>query len=161
MENKRPLILSDVEAKRIYKTASPELKIMLEDTFGKKFFSQSITEHIKTYEDACAELGIVPIDEAALLYHGFTRDEIAYQKLKIIVRALNEGWEPDWKNQNQYKYYPYFYYTSSDASVACANAYNAPSTARTSIGSRLCLKSRELAIFAGNQFIELYKEFIL
>jgi len=28
-------------------------------------------------------------------------------KMSIIVKALNEGWEPDWDNDNEPKYYPF------------------------------------------------------
>ena len=160
MENKRSLILSDVEAKRIYKIASPELKIILEDTFGKEFFSQKVTERIKTYEDACAELGITPICENTLLKNGFTKGEIAYRKVKTIIQVLNEGWQADWNNEYQDKWIPWFYH-SSTVGFAYAVSTITPSSMYTDISSRLCLKNEELAIYMGKRFVDLYKEFII
>lgn len=164
MENKRPLILSDVEAKRIYKTASPELKIILEDTFGKEFFSQKVTERIKTYEDACAELGITPICENTLLKNGFTKGEIAYRKVKTIIQVLNEGWQADWNNEYQDKWIPWFspwFYHGSIVGLAYVSSTITPSSMCTNISSRFCLKNEELAIYMGKRFVDLYKEFII
>ena len=55
---------------------------------------KDITKRVKTYADACAVLGIEPMNEAVLVKLGFTNDEIAYRKLKTIAEALNEGWRP-------------------------------------------------------------------
>lgn len=156
----KTLQIEESKARSIYKTASSELKVMLEDTFGKEFFSQKVTERIKTYEDACSELGITPIDESVLLSNGFTKDEIAYRKIKTITEALNEGWKPNWNDENQKKWIPWFYPNSSSGFVFLdASCYF--SFAAAGNGSRLCFKSDELAEYAGKQFVELYKEFIL
>lgn len=53
---------------------------------------KDITKRVKTYADACAVLGIEPMNETVLAKLGFTKDEIAYRKLKTIAEALNEGW---------------------------------------------------------------------
>lgn len=71
---------------------------------------KDITKRVKTYADACAVLGIEPMNETVLAKLGFTKDEIAYRKLKTIAEALNEGWRPDWANSNEYKYWPWFVY---------------------------------------------------
>ena len=156
----KTLQIEESKARSIYKTASSELKIMLEDTFGKEFFSQKVTDRIKTYEDACAELGITPIDESVLLSNGFTKDEIAYRKIKTITEALNEGWKPNWNDENQKKWIPWFYPNSSSGFVFFSTYYDC-SAAFAGYGLRLCFKSDELATYAGKQFTELYKDFIL
>jgi hypothetical protein len=61
---------------------------------------------IKTYEDACASLGISPITD----FGDDTPDEVAYKKLKTISRALwGKDFEPrpDAKGGKWY-YYPWF-----------------------------------------------------
>jgi hypothetical protein len=162
MEKKiKTLQIEESKAKSIYKMASAELKIMLEDTFGKDFFSKKITERIKTYEDACAILGIEPIADEVLLKLSFTKDEIAYRKLKTITEALNEGWLPDWTNSNQYKYWPWFLYNPNSAGFGYAAASGAASNTNANVGSRLCFKTRELATYAGTQFTDIYNEFLL
>ena len=122
---------------------------------------KDITKRVKSYEDACAVLGIEPDNEDVLVKLGFTKDEIAYRKLKTIAKALNEGWEPDWANSNEYKYYPWFTYSGADAGLAYAATYHAASTTYAYIGSRLCFKTFALARYAGEQFTDIYNEYLL
>jgi hypothetical protein len=153
------LQIEESNARSLYKTASPEFKQTLEDTFGKKFFSGSITDRIKTYEDACAELGIAAQLEDTLKELGFTPDEINLRKIKTITEALNEGWKPDWNDSKQYKYYPWFKMSSGGFVFGGADCDG--SDARAGGASRLCFKSRELAKYAGEQFTKLYSDYIL
>lgn len=122
---------------------------------------KDITKRVKTYADACAVLGIEPMNEAVLVKLGFTNDEIAYRKLKTIAEALNEGWRPDWANSNEYKYWPWFVYDTAYAGFSYANTDNAAADTDASVGSRLCYKTRELATYAGRQFEGLYSDFLL
>ena len=73
----------------------------------------------------------------------------------VIVKALNDGWIPDWDDSNQYKYYPWFYLGEN---FRCDYYYDCYSY--SVVSSRLCLKSKELAIYAGQQFREIYKKFM-
>jgi hypothetical protein len=97
------LSISDNDALKEYPSASPVIKTILETSFGKAFFSQKITDRVKSFEDACNVLGI------STNIIGGTADEIAYRKLKIIIQALNEGWTPNWNDTDEPKYYPWFY----------------------------------------------------
>lgn len=149
----------DKYAKEVYsRTGSAELKETLESIFGKDFFMGTITDRIKTYEDACHELDESPVDVDDMLSKGFTVDEISYRKLKTIVRALNEGWVADFKDSDQAKWYPWFRMSSAGSGYVSTNF--APSTTVTSIGSRLCVKSQSLAVYLGEQFFALYDEFL-
>ena len=77
---------------------------------------KDITERIKTFEDACAELG----NEHPFVrtYNEYARnmseenkndvDVIAYLKLRIIVAALNEGWKPKF-TKDEWRWYPWHY----------------------------------------------------
>lgn len=118
-----------------------------------------VTERIKTYEDACRELDIPLMPERC---KGMTEDETAYYSLKVITKALNEGWEPDWTNQEQRKWYPWFEVTGTNpAGLSCSITYYAVSTTYANVGSRLCFKTEALAKYAGTQFIKLYEKYLL
>lgn len=148
-------------ARELYPTAAPEFKKMLEETFGKKSLKQDITERIKTYGDVCKELGI---DETSITFSGsFDSDDIAsilaYNKLRNITRALNEGWTPDWENGDELKYYNWLNMNSSAASRFSFGACGCV-VAVSSVAARLCFKSRELAEYAGKQFEDIYREFM-
>jgi hypothetical protein len=111
-----------------------------------------ITARIKTFEDACKETGINPV-----FNESDTPDEIAYKKLKVIAKALNEGWEPNWDNEDEYKYYPYFDMRNNSFSFSDSYYWHS----FTSVGSRLCYRSSKLAVYAGTQFNDLYKDLMV
>lgn len=118
-----------------------------------------VTERIKTYEDACRELDIPLMPERC---KGMTEDETAYYSLKVITKALNEGWEPDWTNQEQRKWYPWFEVTGTNpAGLSYSLTAYPVSTTNANIGSRLCFKTEALAKYAGTQFIKLYEKYLL
>lgn len=171
---------------KILETLYPDVNFTSQD-------DRPVTERIKTFEDAVEALGnhaLVnqyrriteeqnpPMDETAT-------DLIAYLKLRIVVAALNEGWEPKFI-EDEWRYVPvHFLYTDEElddkdeewkrdscliptgdyvteyAGLAFAGSDDAPSNTYADIGSRLCLKTPELATFCGKQFIELWADFWL
>lgn len=144
---------------------------------------KDVKERIKTFEDACREIGIDAEawsrDKISL---GLEPDVLAFLKLRIIVKALNEGWEPQFI-EDEYRYYPWFilytgeeynkldeeeksrvvYRSSSNAyalgGVSCANAYDSSVTG-ASIGVRLAFKTSELAAYCGRQFLDIWADFV-
>lgn len=135
------------------------------DTFDKetgqvtfKPEPKDIKERIKKFSNVLAELNIIKQDfEASCI--GLEPDEIAYRKIKMIAKVLNEGWQPNWDNSSEYKYYPWFDMRSSGSGGFSFSAYDYWYT-HSVVGSRLCFKSKDLAIYAGKQFEAIYKEFL-
>lgn len=139
-----------------------ELAEKLKDVIKKKNKkSGDIKDRVKTYEDACAELGRQPYNEDALMKLGLTRNDIAYQKMVVIVEALNEGWKPDVCDSNVRRWYPWFKPNGSPSSFAFGDSLFVYGGAFAGCGSRLALKDEELAEYCGVQFLELWKEIIL
>lgn len=150
-----------------------------------------ITERVKTFEDAVAVLGenhplVIQYKE---IYDNFleeggdgVKDIVAYIKLRIIVAALNEGWQPTFSD-DEYRYYPWFvfytkealdamdeeersrvlgrsnYNANAVAGVAYSDTNYASSFSSAFYGGRLCFKNRELAEYAGQQFLAIYADF--
>lgn len=156
----------------------------------QKVDNRPVTERIKTFEDACNALGdehplVTQYRLTAAAYKGdpMTEDFIAYLKLRIIVAALNEGWEPKFE-KGEYRYFPWFYlytkeqydelddeekgrcvlrsgfYTSSHYGFVSCNANVGASGSHSSYGSRLAFRTRELAAYAGRQFTEEWADFM-
>ena len=114
------------------------------------------------------------------------KDIIAYHKLRIIVAALNEGWKPKF-TEDEYRYYPFYcFYTKQEydnlsdgdkekcravgrafynafayGGVVYAYANDSASDSGTNFGSRLAFENCELAEYAGKQFIDIYKDFVV
>lgn len=126
---------------------------------------EKITDKIKSFEDACKHLGLNPNDLPVvdMLPEKDRKSIIAFYKLTIIIRALNEGWEPDWSNWDEWKYYNLFYVEKGGDQRSSGFRYGTTDFASTRMhtGSRLCFKNIELAKYATEQFKELYREYLL
>jgi len=121
---------------------------------------KNITERIKSISDAIQELG--EKDAEVIIYRKlisvFSLDVhvVQQQQMVIITKALNEGWAPDWSDHSEYKYYPYFEMAGSSGFRFHDDAYW---HSISYVGSRLCFKTRELAVHAGKTFAPLYKDY--
>jgi len=120
---------------------------------------------IKTFEDACTKLAINP-EEFKITYpdsleESFGKALMAHAKLVIIAKALNDGWVPDWKNGKFDKYLAWF--DMDDTSAVGGFSYDDYVNDRSAsyVGSRLCYKSSEIAKYAGTQFLDLYREYMV
>lgn len=146
---------------------------------------KNVMECIKTFEDACRELGIDAdewMNDREDL--GLEPDIIAYMKLRIIVAALNEGWKPKFVT-DEYRYYPYFYlYTKEEVEemdekkrnelwlwggssyygaccgLSCANSSDVWAYSSAYRSARLALKSGELAVYCGKQFQDIWADYV-
>jgi len=178
---------------KAYNGADDNGKLMLETLFPDICFTDErkqrpIMERVKTFEDACEELGLT--EQAVTEQWDNARldmpDEVAYQKLRIICAALNEGWQPQF-TEDEERWYPWFLlwtdselsekteewkrdhslimiqseYVGEFAGFAYAYSHYAPSCTYASFGSRLCLKSEALADYCGRQFAALWADFYL
>lgn len=132
-----------------YSSAKDVLKELFPDAFNKTDFRD-----IKTFEDACE---VLELDPTELFSEIDTLDEIAYKKLKVIVKAINQGWSPEWNNSNQRKWHPWFNLSSGFGFSFSGYHYGRTSTY---FGSRLCFESEEKSNYAANQFIQLYEDLL-
>lgn len=184
---KAALKTADESVKKVLLALLPELK----ETEAQTAANRPITERVKTFEDACRELGE---DHPFVLAYQNTnlrdpevaednRDILTYLKLRIIAAALNEGWKPQFI-EDEWRWYPWFTlwteeelseksdewkadqhlistgdYSGDYAGFACAHSNDAPSYANANVGSRLCFKSEALATYCGKQFISLWADF--
>ena len=151
-----------------------------------------ITERVKTFEDACKELGEDHklVQQFKAIHEAIAEDKeaTAYFKLGIITAALNEGWEPDFTNDDEYRYYPYLCiwtkeeledkdeawkdehnlqlwiggdssYDGAKCGLASASSSDAWSNATADFSARLSHKTEKLAIYSGKQFTELWTNY--
>ncbi len=116
---------------------------------------------IKTFEDACTKLGIDPkqLPDSSGMLAELKKPIIAAYKLMVILKAINNGWTPDWTNSSQWKYYPWFRVLSSGFGFSDSDYYYVYSF--TSVGSRLCTDTSEKALYVAKQFEQEYKDFML
>ena len=174
--------------------ASSEQKQLLELIFGKEQLKPkkpaNVMERVRTFADACAELG--SDNSLVKTYNNFMdfcddekaySDDIAYLQIRIIVAALNEGWQPKFV-PGEYRYYPWYYlYTKeeiedmddddkqrvvgransdayADGGLVYATAVSTSSSSYSFYGARLAYSCEALAEYAGKQFAAIYAKFI-
>lgn len=124
-------------------------------------YSNSIVNYIKTFEHVCILLN-VNINKFYNKFKYLSKSELALKKLILITKVLNNGWQPDFNNQNEEKWYPYF---KLDGKGGCSfddcvchdlGVYSAGA-----FGGCLYLKNTILAEYCGKQFIDIWKEYLL
>lgn len=178
--------LNENNIKAAYETATESEKRLLSNLFPDLMLDKKkdVTERVKTFEDACCELGCDHYLVKEWAINNFiieSPDLKAYMKLRIICAALNEGWEPQFKKDER-RWFPWYYlwtereiledsdkcymmsiddkYQSEYKSLVCTSNYL--SVCNTIyIASLLCLKSEALAEYCGKQFIDLWADFML
>ena len=142
-----------------HKVSERTLYTIISEKNGEKIYKDP--NRIKTYEDACAELGVEPINEESFRQLGFEEYEIIGRKLEIITLALCEGWNADFSDTEQAKYIPWFKYDIvSGAFVFNASSYSS-STATAGDAARFCFPERKISDYAGEQFSELYTQYLM
>ena len=116
---------------------------------------------IKTFEDACAKESIDPqqLPDVSMIPEEMRKHVVAYYKLLVVYKAVNNGWKPDWSDWDQYKYFPWFEVLSSG--VGFSFSLSRYGNACTYVGSRLCTDTREKAIYIAEQFEAEYRNLFL
>lgn len=116
---------------------------------------------IKTFEDACAHLNIdsINVPELSMIPEEFRKPLIAAYKLMVIYKAINNGWVPDWSNDEQRKWFPWFGVLSSGSGFSSAGSYY--DYVFTYVGSRLCTDTSEKAEYIASQFEAEYVDYFL
>ena len=120
----KELKISAENALAAYNNTDANGRELLEHLFGKEIFAQDIKDKVKTFKDACRELGkraesneglaLLLVDYESNADNIKTKGTLAYMKLCIIAAALNEGWEPKFDG-DECRYYPWFYiYTKAE-----------------------------------------------
>lgn len=161
--------------------------------FGEEALkSQDIKERIKTFEDAVNAIGEDHplVAQYKTINSAFKEADnnlhlFAYTRLAIIAEALNEGWRPEY-TEDEYRYYPWFglytqeeydnmddedkercrfvgrsdVYANASGGLVYASANSGSAHSNSDVGSRLAFKSRELAIYCGKQFIEIWINYL-
>lgn len=170
------------DIKRVFDEANDNVRNCILNLFPQIKEDLQITDRVKTFKDACRELGedhpfVLAYQNTNLCDPDDNKDVLAHLKLRIITAALNEGWKPQFV-EDERRYYPYFHicseeeisrmseeeksrvvyrsYCSASALVSVSFAYADYDTA---IASLLAFKTEELAEYAGKQFIDLWTDF--
>lgn len=171
------------KVREAYKKGNDCVKSVLHNLFGEDVCApKNVMDRVKTFEDACIETG-TDIQAFNEMTKNLDEHVVTYMKLSIIVKALNEDDKFPYFTKDEWRYYPYFWLYTKDeyekmnakdrekisrilfrssnnahsgGGVACACALDGASNASDYVGARLAFRNKELALYAGKQFIDLY-----
>ena len=171
------------DIKRAFDEANDNVKNGILNSFPQFKEALPVTDRVKTFRDACREVCIDP-SVYFIKCENEPADVIAYMKLRVICKALNEGWTPRFV-EGEWRYFPYFHICSEEEIIrlseeeksrvvfrsnintvaeggfSCAVASYVSASVHTGFGSLLAFKTKELAEYAGRQFIDLWADFCL
>jgi len=118
---------------------------------------------IKSFEDACKKECIDPnaLPDVSMIPDEFRGAIINMYKLYVIYKAINDGWEADYSDYNQSKWYPWFRVGASGSGFDCSGTVFIYDHSCTGVGSRLCTFSRDAARYIAETFEKEYEAIFL
>lgn len=175
------------KVREAYKKGNDCVKGVLQNLFGEEVCApKNVMDRVKTFEDACIETG-TDIKAFNEMIKNLDEHVVTYMKLSIIIKALNEDDKFPYFTKEECRYYPYFWLYTKDeyekmstksretfsrvlfrlydvaySNGRVADTYVLLDASGTSynVGARLVFRTRELALYAGKQFIDLYVKHI-
>lgn len=184
MYKQREITLSEQYIKDLYKRSNEVEKNLLERMFGRSLFDPDkiIMERIKTFNDAVDEVGhnhplVLEYDELTTDTKYETSANIAFTKLKIIAKALNG--QCNLEVPNHTRWYPRFTvekintvnertldedivrFRQNDVYFMFYDTVSNGDVVSEASNANTCFRTKELAEYAGKQFIDIYADLIL
>lgn len=133
-----------------------ELEILLKKPLEepKLTLIEKIRKSVNPYKEVCKELNIreLTISSFNSLPLEQRKKALTLHKILNIEKVFAEGWIKNWNNRNEYKYYPY--YIKEDS------GWRLYSCSYASPGAPAYYKTREIALFIGEIFKDIYIDFI-
>lgn len=140
---------------KMNKACNTEQKIVFNKLF-KKYLQNNLFE-ITTYKQVCEKLGV---KELTLKDFDFLPEEqrnkaLTTHKIMNLEKLFNGNWKVNFKDDSQYKWYPYFNYKNG-GSVFFDSGY----LISTFRGEAAFYKYKEVSDHVGKHFSDIYKDLI-
>lgn len=122
--DKKYLKLTLDKAQEAYKSGNTEIKKLLTDLYGEEHFLSDIKDRVNSYESSCkiTRRSVLDIDDFDI-YGEEAKRMFARHKITTGIKAINEGWYPDFDNTNQPKYYIWMYGKKNGFSSVVGGSY--------------------------------------
>ena len=114
-----------------------------------------------TFEACCEAKGYDPatvLPDVSMFPEQHREALLANAKLIIVAEAHNGDWKPNWDDDDEEKWYPWFDLEVDDRNPS-GFRFNASTYdySRSYVGSRLCFASSEISHYVGKHFEDLYR----
>lgn len=155
--NTTELKVSKVNALKAWRDTDKDGRLLLENMYGEKVFqNQDVRDRIKTFEDALVETSRPNVADFSNAPEDMKDYFVAQYKMSVIAEALNEGWAPDWDNDDEEKWRPWFVMEKAGFRF-CGSRYVCSRTDAGS-GSRLCFRTEKLSTYCAEQFLPIWRD---
>lgn len=81
--------------------------------------------------------------------------------LMVVFEAINDGWQPDFTDSSQVRYFPWLGVSRSGLGFSHSSCDYVYDHTNAHVGSRLCTDSSAKALFILDQFQDLWKTWLL
>lgn len=159
------MTLNEKELAQIRKQVAkkPYLKHWLETYELQKKYNDTQSDEarmkrITSFEDACAELKLNPDKiKSSMRAH-----EVAFEKLTIIIKALDGKKYNQLSGENMERWYPIFYRRKNGAMIIFKESALVEDEALTAANTPLLtLKNKMLSDYCGRQFLDLWRQYLI
>lgn len=150
----KTLQIEESKAKELYKTASAEFKAMLEDSFGKNFFSDDWMDIWRKFLSDYKMNLVLPYPDPK----NSDEEYIDAQFMMMHIIRKKRKKKPDFSN-SKYKFAPYFRCFSG---LAFEYSGSGSWSTYSYVGSRLCIEDdSNLMDQVAAEFLKIYEKIIL
>lgn len=155
---KKNVSIDEATARKMYKTADANWKLALEETFGKAFFSEKITDRVNTIADVFEIAGREQDEIIAWKKpkNKAQRSQNALGLIQMISEVYNEGEVLDFTNSKQRKYY--IWWDKSSGSWVVFSCYGYSVCTDAAFGT--FFKSEELARDVAKKFQSIFEDYL-
>lgn len=125
----------------------------------EKFDFRSITTVEKAFEKCGYDPKATP--DLSALPEQIRNALLSAYLLMVVFEAINDGWQPDFTDRNQVRYFPWPDVSRSGLGFSNSDYVYDDGRTRARVGSRLCTDSSMKALFILEQFQDLWKTWLL
>ena len=125
----------------------------------EKFDFRSITTVEKAFEKCGYDPKATP--DLSALPEQIRNALLSAYLLMVVFEAINDGWQPDFTDRDQVRYFPWPAVSRSGLGFSDSNCDCDLGHTDAHVGSRLCTDSSAKALFIMNQFEGLWKIWLL
>ena len=125
----------------------------------EKFDFHSITTVEKAFEKCGYDPKAMP--DLSGLPEQIRNALVSAYLLMVVFEAINDGWQPDFTDRNQLRYFPWPAVSRSGLGFSGSDCDCDDGHAGAHVGSRLCTDSSAKALFILDQFQDLWKAWLL
>lgn len=125
----------------------------------EKFDFHSITTVEKAFEKCGYDFKAIP--DLSGLPEQIRNALLSAYLLMVVFEAINDGWQPDFTDRSQARYFPWPVVSRSGLGFSLSIFDFDDGHALARVGSRLCTDSSAKALFILDQFQDLWKKWLL